>query len=70
MIRCWCLRLIWLVPSITQNAGIIGETVDLSLEHLEDMRPSTLLFHVTQRLLYTKWRDPWRKAKTSSFWSA
>src|SRR5438477_2413337 len=27
----------------TQNAGIIGEVVDLSLEHLGDMRPSTLL---------------------------
>jgi type III restriction enzyme len=45
-------------PSITQNAGIIGQTADMSLEHLGDMRPSTLLFHVTQRLLYTKWRDP------------
>jgi type III restriction enzyme len=44
-------------PSITRNAGIIGENVDLSLEHLGDMRPSTLLFHVTKRLLYTKWRD-------------
>lgn len=44
-------------PSITKNAGIIGESVDLSLEHLGDMRPSTLLFHVTQRLLYTKYRD-------------
>ena len=42
------------------DAGIIGEGVDLSLEHLGDMRPSTLLFHVTQRLLYTKWRDPAR----------
>jgi type III restriction enzyme len=45
-------------PSITRNAGIIGQDVDLSLEHLEDMRRSTLLFHLTQRLLYTKWRDP------------
>lgn len=45
-------------PSITRNQGIIGEAVDLSLEHLGDMRPSTLLFHLTQRLLYTKWRDP------------
>ena len=27
-------------PSITRNAGIIGEGVDLSLEHLGDMRPS------------------------------
>jgi type III restriction enzyme len=45
-------------PSITRNAGIIGADVDLSLEHLEDMRRSTLLFHITERLLYTKWRDP------------
>ncbi len=44
-------------PSVTHNQGIIGEGVDLSLEHLEDMRPSSLLFHLTQRLLYTKWRD-------------
>jgi type III restriction enzyme len=54
-------------PSITQNAGIIGESVDLGLEHLEDMRPSTLLFHVTQRLLYTKWRDPGEKPKLHLF---
>ena len=45
-------------PSVTKNQGIIGEDVDLSLEHLKDMRRSTLLFHVTKRLLYTKWRDP------------
>ena len=44
-------------PSITKNAGIVGETVDLSLKHLGEMRPSTLLFHLTQRLLYTKYRD-------------
>jgi type III restriction enzyme len=57
-------------PSITQNAGIIGESVDLSLEHLEDMRPSTLLFHVTQRLLYTTMARSRRKAKTSPLWTA
>jgi type III restriction enzyme len=44
-------------PSITRNSGIIGEGVDLSLQHLADMRPSTLVFNLTQRLLYTKWRD-------------
>src|SRR6202162_413786 len=44
-------------PSVTRNAGIIGEAVDLSLEHLGAMRPSSLVFNVTQRLLYTKWRD-------------
>jgi len=45
-------------PSITRNAGIIGQDVDLSLVHTGDMRHSTLLFHLTQRLIYTKWRDP------------
>lgn len=54
-------------PSITQNSGIIGETVNLSLAHLGDMRRSTLLFHVTQRLLYTKWRDPGEDAKLHLF---
>jgi type III restriction enzyme len=54
-------------PSITRNAGIIGEDVELSLQHLEDMRRSTLLFHVTQRLLYTKWRDPGEEPKLYLF---
>jgi type III restriction enzyme len=54
-------------PSITKNAGIIGEDVDLSLDHLQDMRRSTLLFHITQRLLYTKWRDPGEEAKLHLF---
>ena len=54
-------------PSITRNSGIIGEGVDLNLEHLGDMRPSTLLFHVTQRLLYTKWRDPGEEPKLYLF---
>ena len=31
------------------------------------MRPSTLLFHVTQRLLYTKWRDPGEEPKLYLF---
>ena len=54
-------------PSITQNSGIIGESADMSLAHLGDMRPSTLLFHVTQRLLYTKWRDPGEEPKLHLF---
>lgn len=54
-------------PSITKNAGIIGEGVDLTLKHLEDMRRSTLLFHVTQRLLYTKWRDSGEEPKLHLF---
>jgi len=54
-------------PSVTRDAGIIGEEVDLSLEHLQDMRRSTLLFHVTKRLLYTKWRDSDQEPKLHLF---
>jgi type III restriction enzyme len=54
-------------PSKTKNSGIIGEAVDLDLEHLEDMRPSTVLFHVAKRLLYTKWRDPGEEPKLHLF---
>ena len=54
-------------PSITRNAGIIGEGVDLSLEHLDDMRRSSVLFHLTSRLLYTKWRDPGEDPKLHLF---
>jgi len=45
-------------PSITRNAGIIGEGVDLSLDHMADMRQSTLLMHLTKHLVERKWRDP------------
>ena len=41
--------------------------MDLTLEHLGDMRPSTLLFHLTKRLLYTKWRDPGEEPKLHLF---
>lgn len=54
-------------PSITRNQGIIGESVDLNLAHLADIRPSTLVFHITQRLLYTKWRDPGEEPKLHLF---
>ena len=39
----------------------------MNLQHLGDMRPSTLVFHVTQRLLYTKWRDPGEEPKLHLF---
>jgi len=51
----------------TRNSGIIGEGVDLSLEHLDDMRQSSLVFQVTKRLLYTKWRDPGEEPKLHLF---
>ncbi len=54
-------------PSQTQNAGIIGQSADMTLQHLGDIRSSTLLFHLTQRLLYTKWRDPGEEPKLHLF---
>jgi type III restriction enzyme len=45
-------------PSITKNQGIIGEGVELTLAHLNDMRPSTILFHLARRLLLTQFKDP------------
>lgn len=51
----------------TRTQGIIGEGVDLNLVHTGDLRRSTLLFHLTQRLLYTKWRDPNEEPKLHLF---
>jgi type III restriction enzyme len=44
-------------PSITKNEGIIGEGVELNLKHLGDLRHSTLLFNLTKRLVFNKFRD-------------
>jgi hypothetical protein len=54
-------------PSDTRVEGIIGEGVNLTLIHTGDLRRSTLLFHLTQRLLYTKWRDPGEEPKLHLF---
>ncbi|WP_123103178.1 BPTD_3080 family restriction endonuclease [Acidithiobacillus sulfuriphilus] len=54
-------------PSITKNAGIIGESVDLSLESPADLRPASLLYRLTHRLLYSKWRDPFAAPKLYLF---
>ena len=45
-------------PTVTRNEGIIGEGVDLNLVHTGDLRISTVVMHLTRRLLETKWRDP------------
>jgi type III restriction enzyme len=54
-------------PSETQNSGIIGESVNLTLEHLGDTRSSTLLLHLTKHLIYTKWRDPGEEPRINLF---
>ncbi|MCB1156348.1 MAG: DEAD/DEAH box helicase family protein [Leptospiraceae bacterium] len=54
-------------PSITKNQGIIGEGVDLSLQHLEDTRRSTVLFYLARRLIFNHWRDPDEEPKMHLF---
>ena len=54
-------------PTQTRNEGIIGEGVDLSLVHTGDLRISSLVLHLTKRLLETKWRDPNQDLKLHLF---
>lgn len=54
-------------PSITRQSGIIGEGVDLTLVHTGDLRHSTLLFHITKRLIEHTWRKPGEKPKLHLF---
>ena len=54
-------------PSITHNRGIIGQGVELTVAHLEDIRQSTILFHLARHLLYTKYRDPGQEPKLHLF---
>ena len=42
----------------TQNAGIIGASVNISLIHTGDVRPSQVLYELTSHLVLSKWRDP------------
>ena len=54
-------------PSNTRNEGIIGQGVNLDLVHTNSLRRSTLLFHLTKRLLETKWRDSGEDPKLHLF---
>ena len=54
-------------PSRTRNEGIIGEPAELTLVHTRNLRRSTLLFHLTKRLLETKWREAGEEPKLHLF---
>lgn len=54
-------------PSITNNQGIVGESVELNVKHLDGMRQSTLLFELTKQLLHTKYRDANKEPKLYLF---
>jgi type III restriction enzyme len=51
----------------TQNSGIIGEKVDLTLVHTGDVRPSQILYELTSHLVLTQWRDPGEDPKLYLF---
>lgn len=53
--------------TITQNQGIIGEAIELNVKHLEGMRQSTVIFHLTKHLLYRKYRDAGEEPKIYLF---
>ena len=40
-----------------RNSGIVGEDVELTLDHLESTRTNRVLYHLTRHLIDTKWRD-------------
>ncbi|MDP3294828.1 MAG: DEAD/DEAH box helicase family protein [Nevskia sp.] len=50
----------------TRNSGIIGETVDLTLAHTGDVRPSQVVYELTSHLL-NKYRDPGEAPKLHLF---
>jgi type III restriction enzyme len=54
-------------PSVTRNQGIIGEPIDLTVEHLDEIRKSTILFRLTKHLLFSKFRDPGEEPKVYLF---
>ncbi|MCY3563057.1 MAG: DEAD/DEAH box helicase family protein, partial [bacterium] len=54
-------------PSITVNQGIIGEGVNLDLRNLKGYRQPTVLYHLTKRLVETKWRDAGGEPKLHLF---
>ncbi|MEX1303686.1 MAG: DEAD/DEAH box helicase family protein [Rhodovibrionaceae bacterium] len=51
----------------TTNQGIIGEAVNLSVEHLRDLRTSTVIYHLTKHLLLRKYRDAGEEPKLHLF---
>jgi type III restriction enzyme len=54
-------------PSTTQNLGIVGEGVNLTVQHLEETRDNTIAFHLARHLLYRKYRDPGEEPKLHLF---
>jgi type III restriction enzyme len=43
--------------TVTNNQGIIGEGVNLTVDRTGDFRKSTVILHLAKHLVYTKYRD-------------
>ena len=56
-----------LIASIPRIEGIVGDGINLTVEHLADTRPSQIVFNLTARLLSTKWREPGEEPKAYLF---
>ena len=54
-------------PTVTTSQGIIGESVDLTVAHIADVRHSTLLCQLTKHFLDTQWHDSNGEPKHHSF---
>jgi type III restriction enzyme len=54
-------------PSITRNQGIVGTGVDLTVAYLQEMRKSSIVYKLTEYLLYQKYRDPGEEQKIYLF---
>ncbi|MCF6364502.1 MAG: DEAD/DEAH box helicase family protein [Gammaproteobacteria bacterium] len=54
-------------PSRVQQSGIIGETIDLTVEHLGDLRRSSLVFYLATHIIYKKWREQGQPPRTNLF---
>ncbi len=54
-------------PTITRNEGIIGEGVDLTVDHLDRVRDATIVYHLTHYLLSRHFRDPGEEPKLHLF---
>lgn len=44
-------------PTETVVEGIVGEGVKLTLDHLKEMRRSSIIYHLTQQLIFKHFRD-------------
>jgi type III restriction enzyme len=50
--------------TVTNNQGIIGEGVKLTIERIKDPRKSTVIMNLAKHLVYTKYRDADELPKT------